>query len=152
MFGREAVGHRQQQALGQPHEFGIAARVVVRIADRLDATAAQQDGEGADTRARFESLLSAGSELDNLGAELMAHHDVATQIHAEGAAARAFDGVDHFVGELQSMKVGAADSTGQRLDENFAGAELRNRHLIDDEFFVSHYGGAHRNLRGWRRL
>jgi hypothetical protein len=77
----------------------------------------------------------------------MAHDDVATQIHAERAAARAFDRVDHFVGELQRVKVGATDSTGQRLDEDFTGPERGNRHLIDDEFFVSHYGGAHKNLR-----
>ena len=41
------------------------------------------------------------------------------------------------------MKIGTANTAGQRLDEYFARPERGDRHLVDDEFFVSHYCSAH---------
>ena len=144
VLGRKPIGNRQQQAFRQAHVFGIAAGVVIRVADRLDAAAAQENRERANARTGFQRLLGAWSELDDLGAELMAHHDVAAQVHPERAAARALDRIDHLVGELQRMQIGAADSACEGFDQHFAGSESRDRHFIDDEFFVSHYRGAHR--------
>ena len=82
------------------------------------------------------------SVVDDLGAELVAHHDVAFEIHDERAA-RAPRPFDQFLGMLERVQVGAADSAGERLDQRLAGARRGRCDIVDHEFLVTHHGCAH---------
>ncbi len=78
--------------------------------------------------------------VENLGAELVAHDDVAADVHAH-AARRV---VDELLGVLQRVQVGAADSARERFDEYFSGARNGIRHIVGDDFQIAHDGGTHR--------
>ena len=88
--------------------------------------------------------------LDDLGAELVAHDDVAAQVHDERVAGPA-RGRDELLGELQRVQVGAADAAGQRADEHLARAGLGRRDVGDHQLAVAHDGRAHRlhHLGSW---
>ena len=80
--------------------------------------------------------------LDDLGAELVAHDDVAGQVHDAGVA-RPPRGRDELVGKPQRVQVGAADPAGQRANQHLAGARLGRRDVGDHELAVAHDGRPH---------
>jgi hypothetical protein len=84
--------------------------------------------------------------LHDLGAELVAHDDVAAEVHhahVAGPPGR----LDEPVGVLQRVQVGAADPARQRAHQHLARARRRRRHVGDDEPALAHDGGAHVSVR-----
>src|SRR5437763_1384314 len=73
---------------------------------------AQQRRPGADARADRQRARGGRPVLDDLGAELVAHDDVASQVH-HARVAGAPRGLDELVGVLQRVEVGAADAAGE---------------------------------------
>ena len=90
----EPVRHRQQQRLGEPHVLAVAARRCRSSSRRVRGPSARiRLGRRADARAGPERPRRPRPVLDDLGAELVAHHHVAGEIHDEDAA-RAREAVD----------------------------------------------------------
>ena len=73
-----------------------------------------------------------GAVVDDLGAELVPHHDVARGVHARTAlpARRA---PRPCVGVLERVQVRAADAAGERLHQDLAGPGRGHRDVVDDE-------------------
>src|SRR5438128_2548101 len=79
--GGQPIGHREQQRFAEQHVLAIAAGVVVGVADALGSALAHERRPRADARADWQRTGGARPVLDNLRAELVAHHDVAPEVH-----------------------------------------------------------------------
>ena len=143
VFGRQPVRHFQQQRLAEQHALGIAADIVVGIADALRAFRGQQRRQRTYPGAGFQLALRARPVIEDLAAEFVAEHDVAGEVHRL-AAGKMPGQFDHAVGVLARVQVGAADAAGQRLDQHLPRARLRLGHRIDDDLAVPENGCAHR--------
>ena len=142
VLGREAVRHRQQEELREDHRLAVAAGIVVRVADGLDASRSDRERHRHDARPRGVHALRVRAEVDHLGAELVSHHHVARDVQREGHA-RLVRGLDHLVGVGERVKVRAADAAGEGADEHLAGARLGVGDGVDREAAASHHRGAH---------
>jgi hypothetical protein len=80
--------------------------------------------------------------VDDLGAELVPHHDVAGEIHGERAA-RAPGGLDEAIGVAEGVQIGAADAAGEGLDQHLAAPRLGARDVRDHELAIPHHSGTH---------
>src|SRR5262249_27940247 len=103
-----------------------------------------QHRQRADPRAGLQRFGGRGAMIDDLRTELVAHHDVACEIHHERPA-RPSRAVDELLGVLQRVKIGAANPAGERLDEYLSRAWLRNGEVRDHELLLSHDTGTHMN-------
>ena len=101
----------------------------------------QQRRQRADARAGLELALGPRTVIDHLAAELVAEHDVAGEIHR--LAAGMLRQLDHAVGVLARMQVGAADAAGQRLDQHLACAGFGSGMRVDDDLAVPENRSAH---------
>src|SRR6266851_3083823 len=146
--GPQPVGHFQQERLAEPHVLGVATGVVVRVADALGSGGRHQHRARADARARLERAHRIRPVLDDLGAELVAHDDVAAQVH-DARVAGPPRGRHELIGELERVQVRAADPAGQRADEHLARPRLGHRDIRHDQLAVPHDGGAHRRDHFW---
>jgi hypothetical protein len=86
--------------------------------------------------------LGIRTEINQLGAKFVAHHDVAIQIHDERSA-RAARNFNQFVSVPERMQIRTADPAGQGFDQDFAGTWCRNRNVVDNDLPVAHYCGTH---------
>ncbi len=102
----ETVRHLQAYARGEPHELGVAAVVDVRVcADRFDAGRRDRDRERRhEVSDPDRGAFGAGSELDDLGRELVAHHVVARRVERQRRADLP-RGLDQLVGVVQGVQV-----------------------------------------------
>jgi hypothetical protein len=138
-----SVRHLQQQRLAEQHALGIAANIVVGIADALRALLRQQRRKRADPRTGFQLARRGRAIIENLATEFMAEHDVAGEVHR--LAAREMPGqLDHVVGVLARMQVRAANAAGQRLDQHLPRGGFGLGQRIDDNLAVPENGSAHR--------
>jgi hypothetical protein len=80
LLGREPVRDLEQQRLGEPHVLGVAARLVVRVADGLAPLGALKHRYRAHARAGRETPRRPRAVVDDLRADLVAHDDVAGKI------------------------------------------------------------------------
>ena len=120
MLRRETIRHLQQQRFAEQHALGIAADIVVGIADALRAFRRQQRRQRTDAGAGFQLALRARTVVEDLAAEFVAEHDVAGKIHRL-AAGKMPGQFDHAMGVLAGVQVGTADAAGQRLDQHLPG-------------------------------
>ena len=141
MFRREAVRHFQQQRLAEQHALGIAADIVVGIADALRPLRRQQRRQRTDAGAGFQLALGAGAVIEHLAAEFVAEHDIAGEVHRL-AAGKMPCHFDHAMGMLARVQVGAADAAGQRPDQHLPRGRLRLGHGVDDDLAVPENGCA----------
>jgi hypothetical protein len=81
MLRRKSVRNFEQQRLAEQHALGIAADIVVGIADALRSLRCQQCGKRTDACAGFQLAPSGGAIIQNLAAEFVAEHDIAGQVH-----------------------------------------------------------------------
>ena len=139
--GGEPVGHLKQQRLAEQHALGIAADVFVGIADALRSLRRQQRRQRADARAWLQLALRARAVIEDFAAEFMAEHDVAGEVH-RFAAGKCRANLDHAVGVLARVQVGAADAAGQRLDQHLPDAGHGLGQLVDDDLAVPENGSA----------
>jgi hypothetical protein len=116
MLRRKSVGHLQQQRLAEQHAFGVAADIVVGIADALWAVRHQQNWKRTHPRAGLELAPRVRSVVQNLAAEFVAEHDIASEIHRLAAREMPCQ-FDHAVGVLARMQVRAANTAGKRPDQ-----------------------------------
>jgi hypothetical protein len=80
--------------------------------------------------------------VHDLRAELVAHDDVAREIHDAGVAGAA-PGLDEPLGVAEGVKVRAADAAGEGADEHLARPRLGRGDVGDHELPVPHDDGAH---------
>src|SRR5258707_394352 len=141
-LSRKAVRHFEQEKLGQPHQLAVAAGIIVRVAHRFDAGRSDQHRHRANAGTRLQMFLRLRSVVDHLGAELVAHYDIALEVHHERSTgfARTFN---QPLGVLERVQIRAANPAGERFHQRLARPGSRNWNLIDDKFFASHYGSAH---------
>src|SRR5206468_2197056 len=83
---------------------GVAAGRVVRVADGPHPVGANEPRPRADARPPGKVAAGLGAVLDDRGAELVAHHDVAAQVHHEPTAGAA-PGLDEVLGVLERVQV-----------------------------------------------
>jgi len=81
--------------------------------------------------------------LDDFRAELVAHDDVAVEVH--GAAAGTPGGFDELVRVPERVQVGTADPARQRAHEHLAGSRLRHRDVGHHQRSIAHDGRAHQS-------
>jgi len=107
MLRRKSVGHLQQQRLAEQHALGVAADIVVGIADALRSIRHQQGGKRADPCTGFQLALGPRPVIDDLAAEFMTEHHVAGEVHRFAAwkMPRQFD---HAMGMFARMQVRSA--------------------------------------------
>ena len=141
MLRRKPVGHLQQQRLAEQHALGIAADIVVGIADALRSLRRQQCRQRTHPRAGFQLALRARAVIDDLAAEFVAEHHIAGEVHRL-AAGKMPGKFDHAMGVLARMQVGAANAAGQRLDQHLPCARLRIGQGVDDDLAVAENGSA----------
>ncbi len=98
--------------------LGQRARIVVGVADLLDARRPHQDGHRADPGAHGQGARGVGSVLDDLRAELVAEDAVGRRIEGRHAD-RVHEGGE--VGEVaQRVQIGPADPGGERAHDDVA--------------------------------
>jgi hypothetical protein len=142
VIGRQVARHRKQHRFCQAHVLAVAARVVVRVADRLRSRVTHQDRPRADARADGQRTGRARPVIDDLGAELVAHHDVAREVHDARIAGAAGRRHEH-VGVLERVQVGSTDPARERPHEHLARPRLGHRHVSNEELPITHHGGTH---------
>src|SRR5262249_45337976 len=106
------------------------------------ALRAHKYGHSAYARAGGEALGRAWTVVDELGAELVAHHHVAPRVHDERSA-RATRRLDQLLGELQGVQITSANSARERGDEHLAGPRVGRRDISNMQLVVEHGDGAH---------
>ena len=141
--GGQRIGNAQQPGLAQHHALAVAARELVRVADPRDAVADRHHRHRADAVAARELALAAGPEVENLGAELVAHHDVAGEVHHEREGVDLPGDARHGLAVLQRVEIRPADAAGQRLHQHLARPRHRLLHLGVDDSPAPHDGCAH---------
>ena len=112
-------GHLEEEGLGEPHVLPVAAGVVVRVPDALRTGGAQQGGARAHARADPQRPRRLWTVVHDLRAELVAHDDVAREVHDAGVAGAA-PGLDEPLGVAEGVKIRAADAAGEGADEHLA--------------------------------
>ncbi|MGY2804582.1 hypothetical protein ACVIHF_001312 [Bradyrhizobium sp. USDA 4506] len=142
VLGRKPVRHFEQQRLAEQHLLGIAAEIIVGIADALRALRRQQRRQRAHFRPGLQLARRVRAVVEDLAAELMAEHDVARQIHRR-ATGQELAQLHHAVGMLACVQIGTADAAGERFDQHLAGAGLRLGHPVDDHLAVPEDRCAH---------
>ena len=145
MLRREGVRNFEQQRLRQQHALGVAADIVVGIADADRPGRRQQRRQRTDARAGLELARGLGPMIDDLAAELMAEHDVAAEVHRL-AAGKPFAHLDHAMRVLLRMQVGAADAAGERLDQHLPRARRRFRQFAHDDLAVPENRSTHQRV------
>ena len=139
---QQAVRHFQQQRFAEQHPLGIAADILVGIADALRPRRRQQRRQRTDARAGLEPLLRARPVIDDLAAELMAEHDIARRVHRL-AAGDACSDCGETMRVLARMQIGAADAAGERFDQHLLRTGHRLGHGIDDNLALPEDRSAH---------
>ena len=149
--GVEPVGDLEGERCGQEHVLGVPTRIGVVVGQLVQAGRREQHRDrhhpGPGTGAR-----RVGPELDHLGAELVAHHDVARQVDGRHPHALGAHGREHGVGHrhhrlavTQEVEVGPADPTGQDAHEHLAGLGAGVVGVVDHEPALSHHTRTHRH-------
>jgi hypothetical protein len=95
-----------------------------------------------DARSGLEAPGRIRTVVHDLGAELVAHHHVASRIHHRRSP-RFQGGLDHQITVLQRVQVRAADPARNRANEDLSGAGLGLGHGVDDDLRVAHHRCAH---------
>jgi hypothetical protein len=72
----------------------------------------------------------------------VAHYDIAVQVHDERTTG-APRPLNQFLGMLERVQIGAADSTGQGFDKYFAGTGHGRGDISDDDLLATHHGSTH---------
>jgi hypothetical protein len=101
---RETVRHFQQQGFRQQHALGIAADIVVGIADADRPRRRQQRRHRADARTRLQPARGRRPAIKDFATELMAEHDVAREIHRL-ATGKTFAHLDHPMRVLARVQI-----------------------------------------------
>jgi hypothetical protein len=101
--GCQSVRHLQQQGLAEQHPFGIAADIVIGIADAGRSRRRHQRRHRADPHARLQPALRVRAVIQHFTAELVAENHVARQVHR--FPAYIFGHLHHAVCMLAGMQV-----------------------------------------------
>jgi hypothetical protein len=72
----------------------------------------------------------------------VAEHDIAGKVHRLAAGEKPAH-LDHAVGVLARVQVGAADAAGERLDQHLSRARLRLGQRVDDDLAVPENSCSH---------
>jgi len=150
VLGRQTVRHLEREELREHHQLAVAAGVVVRVADRLDAARAGGERHRDDARAALERALRVRPEVEHLGAELVPHDHVARRVEGEWQA-RLTRRVNHLGRMPERVQVGAADAAGERADEDLARAGHGLGDRVHHQLRVPHHRGAHHGVSLIRR-
>jgi hypothetical protein len=142
MLRRERLRHGKQQQFGEHHELAVPAGIVIGVADRLHAVGIEGERHRHDPLSGGQRALRLRSVVQDLGAELVPHDDVALGIQRERHA-RFTRRVDHLRRMLPRVKIGAADAARECTDEDFSRSRRGIREGIHDELSLPHHDGAH---------
>src|SRR6185295_6209682 len=119
VLGREIARYLEEERLREPHVLPVTAGVVVRVSDALRACGAQQGGARAHARAGPQRPRRLRTVVHDLRAELVAHDDVAREVHDAGVAGAAA-GLDESLRVAEGVKIRPADAAGEGADEDLA--------------------------------
>ena len=127
----------------------VAAVVPVREPDAVEAVDVEGDRQRHDDVAGGQ-VVAPRPELDDLAAELVAHHDVALRDEGHGPERIGWLTVVELGGELellasvaQQVQVAAADAAGDDLGQYLSWSGDRVGELVDTELPIAHHGGSH---------
>ena len=139
--GVQPVGHGEEQQLLEHQVLGQRARIVVGVADLLDARRSEQNRHRADAGAHGQGAGGVGPVLDDLRAELVAEDAVGRRVerrHADRVHERGE------VGEVaQRVQIGPADAGGERAHHDVARGGDGVGHLAHHQPALPGHRGSH---------
>ncbi len=129
----ETVGDLHADPRSDPHAFRVSPAVGVRVSDGFDPAGRERDRDRDDEVTRLHrDAVGLGTELQDLRAELVTHHEIAFGIERRrGTPERRH--LHHRLRVHQRVQVGSADAARPHGDERVARTRLGFRDVLHHE-------------------
>ena len=151
---RHTAGDGDRQQLVQHQQLGVAARVAARVSDGVDAIDVEH-GRHADDHLPGREIAHVRSDLDDLTAELVAHHGVGTRLERDRSQriGRQFgfeflDQAAQLGAVFQHVQVAPTDAARQHPGQHLPRPWDRLGDVVDPQFPFPHHRGAHARTVG----